>query len=189
MAKRIGIKTKFRGRIFEIADARVRHDNGREFSYEVMKGRGGSEGSMIVALDSKGRVVLVNEYFAGIDKYQLCLPKGRIGKGERPESTARRELEEETGFRASKLRLLAKFYLSPGYSDQKTFLFLATGLTRPKNPLKGDEMEPMKVRLVPLSKAVELAKKGIIMEARAVAGLLIARDYVGGRLKGKKPKD
>ena len=168
MAKLLSTKTKFAGRIFRINDVLVRHDNGREFSYEVMTAQGGTKGAMVAAVDDADRVVLVKEYFAGINRSELCLPKGRAGERENPANAARRELEEETGFRAKTLKLLGKVYLSPGYSDQLTFLYLATGLSKPSNPLQGDEVEPLKVVLLPLSKAVAMAKAGKISDRKSV---------------------
>ncbi|MFA6330033.1 MAG: NUDIX domain-containing protein [Candidatus Micrarchaeia archaeon] len=186
MPRKISETTKFEGRIFKIKDILVRHDNGKEFSYEVMTAQGGSKGSMVAAVDEKGRVVLVEEYFAGINKPQLCLPKGRADEHEKPVDAARRELEEETGFRAKNLKLLCKCYLSPGYSDQLTYIYLATGLSKPAKPLQGDEVEPLKVVLLPLSKAVALAKSGKISEARAIAGLLLAQQVINGEKRQSK---
>ena len=189
MPTKISEKTKFQGRIFCIKDVLVRHDNGKEFSYEVMQGRGGSNNAMIVAIDYKQQVVLVNEYFAGINKTRLCVPKGRIDPGESALQTAKRELEEEAGYVARKFKLLGRFYLSPGYSDQESFIYLATGLSKPKNPRKGDEVEPLEVVLVPLSKAVAMAKSGKISEARAVTGLLLAEQVINcSKRKTKKRK-
>lgn len=189
MPKRISEKTKFEGRIFRILDVLVRHDNGTEFSYEVMQGRGGSSNAMIIAVDGKKRVVLVKEYFAGINKMQLCVPKGRIDPGEKPIETAARELEEEAGYAAKTLELLGKFCLAPGYSDQESYIYLATGLSKPANPKQGDEVEPMQVVLVPLSTAVKWAKSGKIPEARAVAGLLLAEQFINCKNANSKKSD
>ncbi len=190
MPKKISEQTKFAGRIFKIKDVKVRHSNGKEFSYEVMSAQGGSKGAMVAAVDAKGRVVLVREYFPGINRSELCLPKGRADEKESPVSAGRRELEEETGFRAKNFRFLGKYYLSPGYSDQLTYLYLATGLSKPRNPLLGDELEPLKVVLVPLSKAVAMAKAGKISEARAVTGLLLAEQVINGaKRQSKKMKN
>jgi len=188
--RKISEKTKFKGRIFCIKDVLVRHDNGKEFSYEVMTAQGGSKGAMVAAVDDSGRVVLVGEYFAGINKTQLCLPKGRAGENENPATAARRELEEETGFRAKTFKLLGKCYLSPGYSDQLTYIYLATGLSKPKHPKIGDELEPLKVVLLPLSKAVAMARAGKISEARAVTGLLLAEQVIiGAKRQSKKTEN
>lgn len=177
MPKIISAKTKFAGRMFTIRDVRVRHDNGREFTYEVNE-KPGMAGAMVVALDGRKRVVLISEYFVGIDETQLCLPKGKVDAGETAKTAARRELEEETGYRAGKIRLMATLTLSPGYTNQRTSIFLATNLTRPKTPLCGDEMQAPAVVLMPLSKAIEWTKDGTITEARAIAALFLARDFL-----------
>lgn len=175
MPHRIREKIKFIGRKFTIKDVTVRHDNGKEFTYEITE-RPGSIGSMIVAIDEKGRVLLVNEYMAGHDRMDLCLPKGRAEEGESAKNAAAREFEEETGYNAKKITHLMDVTLTPGYSNHKTALFLATGLTKAKNPRKGDEIEPLKIVFKPLDEAIRMAKKGKISEARAVLCLYMARE-------------
>ena len=187
MPKRVSSKTKFTGRVFTIRDVRVRHDDGREFTYEISE-KPGLAGSMVCALDDSGRVVLVDEYMAGIDKAELCLPKGKVDAGETPLAAAKRELEEETGYVAGKMELMATVTLSPGYSNQTTNLFLATRISKAKNPARGDEWQAPQVVLMPLEKAISLALKGKITEARAVAALLLAKEKIVKNGKGRKRK-
>ncbi len=177
MTRRISERVKFQGRKFTIKDVTVRHDNGKEFTYEVNESEKRSIGAMILAIDSKKRAVLVREYFAGTDRYELSLPKGRTDEGETAVQSASRELSEETGYKAGKVILLSVMTSTPGYSNHQTHVYLATNLTRGK-PTGGDEVEALEVVLMPLEKAVALAFEGKITEARAIAGLLMAKQLI-----------
>jgi ADP-ribose pyrophosphatase len=85
--------------------------------------------AVMMAVDSRRRVLLVRQYRLPADKYLWELPAGRLDPGEKPLQAAKRELIEETGYRARTWRKLAVFWASPGYVQERMTIFLATGLT------------------------------------------------------------
>jgi ADP-ribose pyrophosphatase len=123
----------------------------------------------IVALTAEQQVVLVRQLREAVRRPLLEIPAGIYDvEGEPPDRTARRELEEETGYRASALEPLGSIYTSPGFSDERIDLFLATG--RPV----GKPEEGIKVVEMNLDEAVREIEAGSIADAKSVAGLLLA---------------
>ena len=90
----------------------------------------------ILALKKNGDIVMVRQYRKAVERELLELPAGKLEKGEDPKECAARELEEETGYRASDIRYIMTFYTSPGFSNEVMHLFYATGLDRAKHPTK-----------------------------------------------------
>ncbi len=99
-------------------------------------------GSSVVVLPvlDDGRVLLIKQWRAAVGDWVIEAPAGRIEPGETPEKAAARELEEETGFRASRLERLYSAYVSPGYSDELQYAFVAHGLTPTRQSLEEDEV-------------------------------------------------
>src|SRR3989339_1074929 len=117
MPQIISKKLKFKSRIFEIYDLKLQFDNGIKVDYEVLY-KDTVWTSMIVPIDKEGNVYFVREYFAAIDKYQICLPKGGVNyvgdkKDRSALEAANEELQEEIGMKAQKLISLGKFTNSP----------------------------------------------------------------------------
>ena len=102
----------------------------------------------------------------------LEIPAGLLEPGEEPETAARRELQEETGYTAQRIELLIQFFTSPGFCDEEMHTFLATGLVagRP-NP---DEDEQIKMVPVPLADVPEMIQRGEIRDGKSIAALLLA---------------
>ena len=98
------------------------------------------------------------------------LPAGRIDPGETALQGAKRELIEETGYRARKWSKAMFFYVSPGFLDETMTIYLADGLTPGKATPEEDEV--IRTTLVPLRKAVEMVMNGTIRDAKTIAGLL-----------------
>lgn len=122
-------------------------------------------------------VVLIRQYRPVIDKYILEAPAGVIDKGENPEEAARRELKEETGYRATQLIPVGSGYVSPGYSTEKLYLFLAP------DPEPGESSpEPHEIiRLVkiPLDEALKMIERGEIEDVKTILLLLAAKVRLG----------
>ncbi|MET1079749.1 MAG: ADP compounds hydrolase NudE [Pseudomonas sp.] len=167
-------------RLFRIEELQLRFANGVERTYERLVGHGVGYGAvMIVALVDAEQVLLVEEYCAGTDDYQLSLPKGLIEPGEDVLAAANRELQEEAGFGAQRLELLTELSLSPGYMSQKIQVVLARDLY--PQTLPGDEPEPMAVERVNLRELSSLVQHPQFSEGRALAALYLVRDLLTQR--------
>ena len=113
------------------------------------------------------------EYGAGVDEYQITLPKGAYEHGEDWRDAANRELKEEAGYGARKLTLLKRMTLSPGYMGHHITVALAEDLYEERLP--GDEPEPLEVIPWKLSRLDELLQREDVTEARVIAALLMTQ--------------
>lgn len=124
----------------------------------------------VLPLLEDGRVCLVRNYRVAVDQTLIELPAGVVEPGEDPAETARRELAEETGYRAAVIELLAVFYMSPGILDEKMYLYLATSLRPGATALEpGEDIQPL---LTTWEEALEMARDGRIQDAKTLTGLL-----------------
>ena len=130
---------------------------------------------------SPATVLLVREYGAGLDRYELGLPKGRLDQDETVEQGANRELKEEIGFGARDLRILTNLSLSPSYMTSMTHVVLARDLYPER--LVGDEPEELEVVEWKLSQLHHLLSHPEVTEGRSIAALFIAREYLAGRFE------
>ncbi len=126
-----------------------------------------------------GRVVLIRNYRMSIDDYLIELPAGTLEPGEDALGAARRELAEETGFRARSIELLTHFYASPGILDERLHLFLAEGLEAGPSAL--DAGEEIELLAVPWEDALAMARDGRIKDAKTLVGLLYYEMVRDGR--------
>ena len=157
----------YRGKLIRVNVDRILEPGGVRAVREVVH-HGGSV--VILAHMSDGRIVLVRQYRYAVKQYLWELIAGGVEPGEGPLAAARRELLEETGYRAKKLRLLFDFFPSPGILTEKMFLVEATELTRSKAQPDPDErievghFTPVQVR--------RMIKSGRICDAKTLVGLL-----------------
>ena len=164
--------TIYQGRIFDIRVDEIREGD-VEYKREVVVHRGSA---VIVPLFDDGTVALVEQYRHAAGKYLLEIPAGSLEKGESPAVCAARELEEEIGFTAAKLELIAEFYVSPGFLTEKMYVYLATGLTETQQNTEIDEI--IEVRRIRLSDALEMTRDGRIQDAKTIIGLIRAESAV-----------
>ncbi len=162
-------------RIFRIEELELEFPNGVRTRYERL--RGGQEGAvLVVPMLDEATVALVREYAAGTERYELGLPKGRIEPGEDRLVAANRELMEEIGYGARRLRQLTSLTLAPGYIGSLTHVILAQDLY-PQH-LVGDEPEEVEVVSWRLDRLDELLQREDCSEARSIAALYIAREHL-----------
>ncbi|WP_041595173.1 ADP compounds hydrolase NudE [Halorhodospira halophila] len=170
--------TVARSRLFRIEAVGLRFGNGVEVEYERL---GGSAAGavLVVPVTARGEVLLIREYAAGTECYELGLPKGRVEPGEDPLRAANRELMEEVGYGAEALTVLRSVTLAPAYFSHRTQLILAEGLFEHRLP--GDEPEPIEVVPWPLGELERLLGQSDLTEARSITALYLARDHLAGR--------
>lgn len=124
---------------------------------------------VILPLLDDGRVCLIRNYRVAVGQTLVELPAGTLEPPEAPATTAARELEEETGFRADRIELLCQFFISPGILNERMHLYLATGLKPgPARLEAGEQIEPW---LVDWSEALAMADDGRIQDAKTLASL------------------
>ncbi|MFL7036162.1 ADP compounds hydrolase NudE [Vibrio lentus] len=164
-------QTVAQSKLFSIESLDLRFSNGVERTYERMK-PSGRNAVMMVPITEHGDILLVREYAAGTERYELGFPKGLIDPGEQPNEAAVRELKEEIGFGANKLTPLKEVILAPSYFSSKMTLFIAEELYPEK--LEGDEPEPLDIVRWPFAQAEELLTHLDFCEARSITALLLA---------------
>jgi len=126
---------------------------------------------VILPIVDSEHICLIKNYRVSAGRYLIELPAGTLEPPEPPDATARRELEEETGYRAAHWRFLQTFYLSPGILDERMHLFVASELTAGSPHREpGEEIENLIVRW---DEALEWAESGRIEDAKTLVGLLL----------------
>lgn len=138
--------------------------------FERLRSTGSGAVLVIPRLDDD-TVLLIREYVAGLDRYEISFPKGVIDPGETAEQAAGREMREEVGYGAHRLKLLKVLSVAPGYSDFRTHVVLATDLYPDKLP--GDEPEEVEVIPWSLADLDRLLARDDFVEARSIAALYL----------------
>ena len=159
--------TIYTGRIFKVVKKFITGSSGKQLERHIIVHPGAV---VILPILSDGRIVLIRQQRIAVEENLIELPAGTMEPGEEPIVTARRELMEETGYRADELVPALKFYTSPGFVKEEMRLFKATKLTAGPTALDDDEkIEPL---LVDLPQAMNMVLSGEIRDAKTIVGLL-----------------
>ena len=172
--KRLGGREVYHGRIVRLRVESVQLPNGNVCELELIRHPGAAA---VVPVDEHGEVVLVRQYRHAASGWLLEVPAGKLDGDEAPELCAARELEEETGYAASDWTPLGWIWTTPGFTDEKIWLFLARGLTPARQALQADEV--LEVERMPLGEAVARAARGEIRDGKSVCALLRAAHHSG----------
>lgn len=168
------------GSRFPVEQLDLEFANGARRTYERMKGSGRGAVIVVPLLDAS-TVLLIREYAAGLHAYELGLPKGRVERGEDVLEGANRELKEEVGYGARRLRVVGKLSLAPTYMSHQTQVVLAQDLYPERLP--GDEPEEPEVVPWSLDDLASLVEREDCTEGRSIAALFMARELLrSGRL-------
>ena len=163
----------YRGKIVDLSLDRVTLPNGNVCELEMVHHPGASA---VVPVDADRKVLLVRQYRYAASGWLYEIPAGKLDDGEDPAVCAAREIEEEVGVRPGRLTPMGWIWTTPGFSDERISLYLATELIASKQSLQPDEV--LSVERLPLDEAVDLARRGEIRDAKSVCGLLRAAHFL-----------
>ena len=166
-------KEIFHGRVFDVTVDTIREGD-KTYQREVVHHPGSA---VIIPVFPDGTIALVRQYRHPAVRYLLEAPAGTLKRGEAPEEGAARELEEELGFVAGRLEKLSEFFVSPGFCEEKMWVYLATDMRETAQQL--DEDEVMEIVRVPFSQALSMITTGEIDDAKTIIGVMMAAPRVG----------
>ena len=172
----IDSRTVFEGRVFDVTVDTIKEAE-LVYQREIVRHPGSA---VIVPVFADETVALVRQYRHPAVKYLLEIPAGTLNEGERPETGAARELEEELGVVAGKLEKLSEFFVSPGFCEEKMWVYLATELTQTEQKLDDDEL--IEIERLSFSEALEMISDGEIEDAKTIIGLMLAAPRIGSPL-------
>jgi ADP-ribose pyrophosphatase len=171
----VGSRTVHRGHYLEVRVDEIVTPDGRHSSRDIV----GHPGAVaIVAIDDEDRVLMVRQFRLAAGRTLLEIPAGTLDRGddgslEDPDLAARRELEEETGFRAATWQSLGAFWTAPGFATELMHLYLARDLEPAHvDRLGPDEDERLELEHVPWRAAVAMTEDGRVADAKSIVGLL-----------------
>jgi len=162
-------KSIYKGEVVDLGLERITLPNGQTMQLEVVRHPGGSA---VVALDDDNRVCLLHQYRHAAGGWLWELPAGKIDIPESPQHTALRELQEEAGLTAKDLQMLGSFFSTPGFCDERIYLYLAKDLT--STPTDHHPHEVIEVHWIDFRQALEWVHNGEIVDAKTMLGLLMA---------------
>jgi ADP-ribose pyrophosphatase len=169
------------GKVISLDIDTVRFPDGSTGELEMIRHPGASAVIPFLS-DPSGddpQVLLIKQYRYAADGYLYEIPAGRLNPGEDPRDCAARELKEETGCTADQLDFLTTMFTTPGFTDEKIHLYMATGLVIGETKHEADEF--LDLHPMPLSEALEMVKSREIQDGKTALGLLFAAGFRAGR--------
>ncbi|MFD1206428.1 MULTISPECIES: NUDIX hydrolase [Sporosarcina] len=170
--KTIGRKSIYEGKIISLRVEDVELPDGKTAQRELVDHPGAVA---IIAITDDEKILLVEQYRKALKRSLIEIPAGKIEKGENPDVTALRELEEETGYRAKQFSYLQSFATSPGFANEIIHLYIAKDLFKIEHPAKGDEDEFIHLMECTMAEADEMMADGRIFDAKTAFAILYAK--------------
>src|SRR5579871_3425319 len=160
----------YRSRVFCVEETRRRFPNGQEHDIVVVRH---ASSVVLIPMEEDGRVVLIRQYRASVDRELWEFPAGRVDEGESAEDAARRECEEEIGRVPAHVERLGAFYPTPGYCDEQLIFFRLSGLREPPpdSPHHPDEDEDIAPRPMTVADARAMLQRGEIIDLKTAYAL------------------
>ncbi|HZK33534.1 MAG TPA: NUDIX hydrolase [Tissierellaceae bacterium] len=133
----------------------------------------------ILPITEDNCIILVQQYRKAVERALLELPAGKLELNEEPGETAIRELKEETGISADKMEYLMEFYSSPGFTDEKIYLFVAEDLKL--GEAKPDSGEFVKTKKIHIDELVKMVSRGEILDSKTIIGIQLAKNLMDNK--------
>jgi ADP-ribose pyrophosphatase len=165
----------YQGRKFSYEVNRLRLPNGAEGDWECIRHPGGA---LAVPVTDEGKFVLVRQYRFAAQGRILEFPAGTVEPSETPETTIKREIEEETGYTARHWQKLGEFFVAPGYSDEIIYAYLAQDLEHLENPPQTDADEDLQPVLMTAEELEAAIYAGDLTDAKSICSFFLARQYL-----------
>ena len=175
---RISTRRMYTGRIINLDIETVRFPNGSTGELEMIRHPGASAVVPFLS-DPRGddpQILLIKQYRYAADGYLYEIPAGRLDAGEDPEACAHRELREETGCTAASMEHLYTMYTTPGFTDERIHIFMASGLEQGEAAREADEF--LTVEPIRLSRALDMIKDGELKDGKTTVGILFAAGFI-----------
>lgn len=164
----------YKGKIITIKRDTLTRGDGKNFVRETAVS---NDAVAVVAIDEQGRILLIRQYRHPMGRPVWEIPAGKMDvDGEQPEETAIRELQEETDTTAESVELLTLFLNSAGWTNEKTYVYLAKGLRDVPEFQRENEEADIEKKWVSLDDAYEMVRTGELDDAKTVIGILLAKD-------------
>lgn len=170
--KTISSKSIYEGKIISLRVEDVKLPDGNVAKRELVKHPGAVA---TIPITADGKIILVKQYRKALNRTLVEIPAGRMEIGEEPLVTAKRELEEETGYGTSKITYVQSFATSPGFADEVIHLYVAEELYVIENPAEGDEDEFIELIEVTIEEAEKLVASEEIYDAKTAFAILYAK--------------
>ncbi|HAX80382.1 MAG TPA: NUDIX hydrolase [Cyanobacteria bacterium UBA11372] len=165
----------YHGRKFNYEVTRLRLPNGVEGEWECVRHPGGA---LAVPVTKEGKLILLRQYRFAVEGRILEFPAGTLEPGEDAAETIKREIEEETGYRAKTWKKLGEFFLAPGYSDEIIYAFLAQDLEPLETPPNQDDDEDMETILMTPQELEQAIHDGEPIDAKSISSFFLARPFL-----------
>jgi ADP-ribose pyrophosphatase len=153
--------------LFRVTEEQATDPGGFDIKRSIVRHKGSA---VMMPVDGKNRILLVRQFRLPAAKYLWELPAGKLDEGEKPLQAARRELKEETGYKARNWKKLASYWPSPGFVAEKMTIYLATGLTAGQAQPMDDER--IECRWFERKELDEMIRKGKIEDGKTIIGFL-----------------
>ena len=166
------MRTVFTSRVFSVETGKKRFPNGREHEVAIVRH---PPAVVVIPIEDDGRVVLIRQFRAAIDRELWELPAGSVDRSESAEAAAKRECEEEIGRVPQRVERLGALFPTPGYCDEEMIFFKATALRAPAadSPHKPDEDEDITTKSVTLADARAMVARGEIVDLKTAYALTL----------------
>ena len=165
-------RSVFKGQIVEVVVERIRTPDGRDIERETVRHPGAVA---VVPVAEDGNILMVRQGRHAVDNLLLELPAGKLDADEDPWDCAKRELEEETGYRCGSLELLVSYYSTPGFSDEKVHVFLSRQITKVAEAPTLDGDEPISIEWLHQDEALAAVLDGRIVDSKTIIGITLLK--------------